>query len=77
MGLGNRELADFDHSIYFRSHKARVDKRTTERTCSIVELEAKWSTIVSDLVEPVLRLFGFEYCSADFVEKMKPKFIKL
>ena len=77
MGLRNRELADFYHSVYFRSHKAQVDNRTTERTCTIVELEAKWSTVVSDLAEPVLRLFGFEYCSADFVEKMKPKFIKL
>ena len=77
MGLESRELANFNGSDYLHSHKARVDNRTTERICSVVELQAKWSTVVTDLAEPVLRLFGFEYCSPDFVEKMKPEFIKL
>ena len=77
MGLKSRELANFNGPDYLHSHKARVDNRTTERICSVVELQAKWSTVVLDLAEPVLRLFGFEYCSPDFVEKMKPEFIKL
>ena len=78
VGLENRELADFDpRAHYFRSHKSQTDKRVTERTCTIVELEAKWSTLVSELSEPVLRLFGSNYCSPEIVEDMKPRFIKL
>ncbi|MDE0159452.1 MAG: ATP-binding protein [Candidatus Dadabacteria bacterium] len=78
MGLENRELAEFDPSVdYFRSHKSQTDKRITEKTCTIVELEARWSTIVSDLSKPVLRLFGSNYCSPEIVEHMKPEFIKL
>ena len=76
MGLENRELADFDLSVWFRSHKAHADKLTTEGTYPMVDLEAKWSTVVSDLSQPVLHLFGFEYCSPEFVEGMKPKFIR-
>ncbi len=76
MGLENRELADFDPSVWFRSHKAHTDKLTTERTYPMVDLEAKWLTVVSDLSQPVLHLFGFEYCSPEFVEGMKPKFIR-
>ena len=78
MGLENRELADFDPRVqYFRSHKSQTGKHITERTCTIVELEAKWATLVSDLSEPVLCLFGSNYCSPEIVEGMKPKFIKL
>ncbi|MCY4262977.1 MAG: hypothetical protein OXC97_06675 [Candidatus Dadabacteria bacterium] len=78
MGLGNRKLLDFHPSSdYFRCHEAQTDKRTTEKTYDIVELEAKWSTVVSDLSEPVLSLFGFEYCSPEFIENMKSQFIKI
>lgn len=76
MGLENREIADFDSSVYWHSgRKARMDKRVTGKTYTTAELVAKWSTIVSDLACPVLYLFGLN-CGQDFVESMKQKFIR-
>ena len=76
MGLEDREIAEFNSSVYWHSgRKARVDKRTTEKTYTTAELAAKWSTVVSDLACPVLYVFGLN-CGADFVESMKQKFIR-
>lgn len=76
MGLKDREIAEFNPSVYWRSGgKARVDERTTEKTYTTAELAAKWSTVVSDLVCPVLYVFGFN-CREDLVENMKQKFVR-
>ena len=75
MGLKNREVADFKNSVFWRPRRiAKTDKRDIEKTYTIAELEAKWSTVVSDLACPILFLFGFDQCGADFIESMKPKF---
>jgi len=75
IGLEDREIAEFNSSVCWRSsRKARVNKRTTEKTYTTAELTAKWSTIVSDLACPVLYVFGLN-CGVDFVENMKQKFI--
>ena len=76
MGLENREIADFNPSVYWHSgRKAKTDKRVTGKTYTTAELAAKWSTVVSDLACPVLYLFGLN-CGQDFVESMKQKFIR-
>ena len=76
-GLENREIAEFEpHVDWLRSHKSNSNKRVAERICTPMELESKWSTIVSDLCNPILHLFGFDYCSPDYVENLKPKFLK-
>ena len=75
IGLKNREVGDFKSSGFWRLGRiARMDKRDVKKTYTIAELEAKWSTIVSDLTCPVLLLFGFDQCGADFIESMKPEF---
>lgn len=77
MGLEDREIADFNPSVYWHSgRKAKMDKRVTGETYTTAELAAKWSTVVSDLACPVLYLFGFDYCGPDFVEGMKQKFMR-
>lgn len=75
VGLKNREIGEFKNPAFWRSvHMAKTDKRDIEKTYTIAELEARWSTIVSDLACPILLLFGFDQCGADFIESMKPEF---
>lgn len=75
IGLKNREISDFSHSAYYSlSHVAKEDKYSTEKTCTVEELEDEWSTVVADLGCPILQLFGLDHCSPDFVENMKSEF---
>ena len=76
MGLENREISDFNRSVYYSLRRvAKADKLTTEKTCAVEKLENEWATIVSDLACPILRVFGFDHCCPDFVENIKSKFI--
>ncbi len=76
MGLGNREISDFNRSVYYSLRSvAKADKLTTEKTCAVEKLEDEWATVVSDLACPILRLFGFDHCGPDFVENMKSEFL--
>ena len=77
-GLHNRQIAEFDPSVYWSpGHSANADSRTIEGTCSIPELAAKWPTVVSELAGPVLRLFGIHHCSPEYVSSLQPKFRSL
>ena len=75
-GLENRGIAEFEpHVDWLRSHKSNSRNCVAKRVCTLVELEAKWSTVVSDLSSPILDLFGFDHCSPDYVETIKPNFL--
>ena len=78
MGLKDRQLADFDSSVYWRPiHIAGADLRTTKGEWTVANLGAAWSTVVADLSCPILRLFRLNHCTQAFVEGMAPKFVKL
>ena len=78
LGLRGRQLADFDPEIYWgHGHIASADRRTTEGEWPVATMGATWTGIVSELCSPVLNLFGFTRCSAEFVEGLAPRFVKL
>ena len=76
LGLRGRQLADFDPGIYWgHGHIASADRRTTEGEWPVATMGATWTGIVSELCSPVLNLFGFTRCSAEFVEGLAPRFV--
>lgn len=78
LGLADRELADFDSSIYWgHGHVSSADRRTTEGEWVETTVAATWPSVVAELCSPILCLFGFTKCSADFVEGISSKFVKL
>ena len=78
LGLRGRQFADFDPAIYWgQGHIASADRRTTEGEWPVAMMAASWSRIVSELCSPVLNLFGFTRCSAEFVKGLAPRFVKL
>lgn len=78
IGLKGREIADFDSSIYWsRGYISKASQRTVDGEWSTAQLAANWSTIVSELGCPILRLFNFPNCGPVFVDHMKSRFVKL
>ena len=78
LGLQGRELADFDSTIYWgHGHVASADLRTTEGDWPIATIAATCTGVVSELCSPVLNIFGFTRCSAQFVEGLASRFVKL
>ena len=78
LGLRGRQFADFDPAIdWGHGHVASADRRTTEGEWPVATMAATSSEIVSELCSPVLNLFGFTRCSAEFVERLAPRFVKL
>jgi hypothetical protein len=78
LGLRGREIRDFDPSIYWHPGKiAAADRRITTGEWTVVQLNTDWSQIVADLGCPILALFGMDYCSAEMVRGMAPKFISI
>ncbi len=76
-GLAGREINDFDGIYWSPGRHARADQRTTTGTWDVPVLAANWHEVVAQLSCPVLSLFGFTECSAEFVAGQAPKFIKL
>lgn len=78
IGLKNRQLDEFDPAVYWRpGQTASANQRTTTGEWSIAHSRAAPFNIVAELSCPVLRLFGFRDCSAQFVQKMAEQFVKL
>ena len=78
LGLRGRQFADFDPAIDWGiGYVASADRRTSEGEWPVATMAATWTGIVSQLCFPVLNLFGFTRCSAEFVERLAPRFVKL
>jgi hypothetical protein len=78
LGLADRQIDEFDPSIYWSPGKvAKADNRTIEGEWALADLVNSWPEIVSELACPVLRIFGFEECGPTLVERMAPRFVKL
>jgi hypothetical protein len=78
IGLKDREIADFDSSIYWsRGRISKANQRTIVGEWSTAQLAANWSTVVSELGCPILRLFNFPDCGPVFVDHIKSRFVKL
>ncbi len=78
LGLKGRELADFSPAIdWGHAHVASADRRTTEGEWPVTTMAATWTGIVAELCSPILNLFGFTRCSAEFVERLASRFVKL
>ena len=78
LGLRGREFANFDPTIYWgHGHVASADRRTTEGEWPVATIVATWHEIVSELCSPVLNLFGFTRCNAEFVKGLASRFVKL
>ena len=76
-GLRGRELMDFDPAIYWPpGRSASADERTLTGDYPVVQLNAAWPKLVSDLGCPILYLFGFTDCSPQLVEGLAPRFTK-
>jgi len=54
-----------------------ADKRTTSGEWPVVKLNTDWHQIVAGLGCPILTLFGLDFCSAELVAGMAPRFKKL
>jgi len=77
-GLRGREIRDIDPSVYWSPGRtANARERTTLGEWSVAQLSADWPGIVADLGCPILSLFGLDFCSADFVRGLAPRFITL
>jgi len=78
LGLHGREISDLDPSVYWSPGKiAAADKRITNGEWTVVQLNADWAKVVADLGCPILALFGMDYCSAEMVQGMAPKFVSI
>lgn len=76
-GLRRRHIEEFDRSVYWReSYFARENRRVVRGEWTPTQLAGMWDVAVADLSCPVLRLFGLEFCSAEFVRGMEPRFKK-
>lgn len=77
-GLKNRELKDFDPGVFWCPDRvSQLDIRKTSGVWPIAELINNWPNVVSELSCPVLEIFGFDFCSPDFVRGMEERFRKL
>lgn len=77
-GLNGRKIRDFDLSIYWSPGRiATADKRITSGEWPVVKLNTDWHKIVAELGCPILKLFGVDFCSAELVARMAPRFVKL
>ena len=78
IGLKDRQLDDFDSSIYWSPiYIAGAEQRTTKGEWKVAKLGAAWSSVVAELSCPILRLFRLGHCTQAFVEGMAPGFVKL
>jgi hypothetical protein len=74
-GLKGRYLDDFHQDIGWGiGRKSQANNRTTLGVWTTAELAANWPQVVADLSCPILRLFSIDYCGADLVERLKPRF---
>ncbi len=77
LGLRGREIRDLGSTVDWGFGRiAAADRRVTKGEWSVAQLNADWYTVVADLGCPILALFGINYCSADMVLRMTPKFVK-
>lgn len=77
-GLNGRQIRDMDPSIYWSPGRiATADKRITGGEWPVVKLNTDWHQIVAELGCPILTLFGLDFCSAEFVASIAPRFVKL
>ena len=77
-GLQGRELKDFDPSIYWSPGRiAHTAVRRTSGKWTVDDLSVNWPAVVAALSCPILEVFGLDFCSADFVKGMEPRFRKL
>ncbi|HCN73761.1 MAG TPA: ATP-binding protein [Pusillimonas sp.] len=77
-GLDGRQIRDMDPSIHWSSGRTpTADKRITSGEWPIVKLNTHWHQVVADLGCPILSLFGLDFCSAELVASIAPRFVKL
>ena len=78
-GLKNRRLHSMDPAISwsFAIAQSGADSRFIEKFYPLPSLESDWTTIVSELSAPVLRLFNFTACTPELVARISPRFKKL
>lgn len=72
-GLENRRLSDFNQLVavsLYGGYIARTNTRTTSGEWSTSVLAAEWSKVVSELLSPVLRLFGYDSCNPAWIEQI-------
>ena len=72
-GLANRKLSDFDALVAFQLYGGLISQantRTTAGEWSTSVLATEWAKVVSELLSPVLRLFGYETCSPQWIERV-------
>ena len=77
-GLKERELRDFIPGVDWRPGKvSQLDIRKTSGVWPIAELADNWPNVVATLSCPILEIFGFDFCSPDFVRGIEKQFRKL
>ena len=77
-GLKGRELKDFNPGVDWRPGKvSQLDIRKTSGVWPIADLVNNWPNVVAKLSCPILEMFGFDFCSPDFVREMEKRFRKL
>ncbi len=77
-GLKGRRIGDFDPSIYWPPGRvATADRRITSGEWPVVKLNTDWHKVVAELGCPILNLFDLDFCSAELVAKLAPRFTKL
>lgn len=76
-GLAGREIDDFGSIYWSPGRVAHADQRTTTGSWEVSMLAANSNAVIANLSCPVLSLFGFNDCSAELVQRLAPRFIKL
>ena len=72
-GLKNRQLSDFDPLTAFQLYEgyiASANARTTSGEWNTSVLATEWPRVVSALLSPMLRLFGYETCNPQWIEQV-------
>ena len=76
-GLSGRMIDDFGDIYWSPGRVARAGQRTTSGTWDVPAIAANWHAVVAELACPILSMFNFDQCSAELVERLAPRFIKL
>ena len=70
-------IDDFGDIYWSPGRVARAGQRTTSGTWDVPAIAANWHAVVAELACPILSMFNFDQCSAELVERLAPRFIKL